>query len=159
MKSADNHTKRKALVEVFFFYRELVSHRGITMPPQGSFLAEHRALRYWLWRAHMYARNEKKKKNAQKHHLFKDLHEARLQKNMFFPSASLVQLLCHCVQRRKTRLALNHYPPVYPSVHLIFHPALSVSLSAGVTLCSPFILVENISMWSWSHLPEPDGCL
>ncbi len=38
MKSADNHTKRKALVEAFF-YRELMSHDGITIPPLGSFLA------------------------------------------------------------------------------------------------------------------------
>lgn len=38
MKSADNHTKRKALVEAFF-YSELMSHGRITMPPLGSFLA------------------------------------------------------------------------------------------------------------------------
>ena len=40
MKSTDNHTKRKALVEVFFC-RELVSHSRITIAPQGSFLALH----------------------------------------------------------------------------------------------------------------------
>ena len=38
MKSADNHTKRKAPVEAFF-YRELMSHGRITIPPLGSFLA------------------------------------------------------------------------------------------------------------------------
>lgn len=38
MKSADNHTKRKALVEAFF-YRALMSHGRITIPPLGSFLA------------------------------------------------------------------------------------------------------------------------
>lgn len=54
---------------------------------------------------------------------------------------------------------LNHYPPVYPSVRLIFQSAQSVHPAAGITLCSPFILAENISMWSWIHLSEPDGCL
>lgn len=60
---------------------------------------------------------------------------------------------------RKTCLSLNHYPPFYPSVHLIFQSGPSACLSAGTTLCSPFFLAENISMWSWAHLSEPDGCL
>lgn len=52
-----------------------------------------------------------------------------------------------------------HYPPSLSSVHLIFQSGLSVCLSESVTLCSPLYIAENISMWSWAHLSEPDGCL
>lgn len=46
IKSADNHTKRKAPVETFF-YRELMSHGRITIPPQGSFLAGQKYTQLW----------------------------------------------------------------------------------------------------------------
>lgn len=66
-------------------------------------------------------------------------------KNMFervFPfTLSLMDSLCLCLLEKKdsshSTLTLNHYPTVYPSVHLIFQSALSVYLSAGVVLCSP----------------------
>lgn len=60
MKSTDNHTKKKAPVEAFF-YRELMSHGRITKPPLGSFLAgqKHTALTYWLWDARLWPHNDK----------------------------------------------------------------------------------------------------
>ena len=63
MKSADNRTKRKALVEAFF-YRELVSHSRITMLPHGSFLAGQRYTRP-RWHAHMYTRKDKDTKASE----------------------------------------------------------------------------------------------
>ena len=96
-------------------------------------------------------------------------HAATLQEKKTFecvrPPTSLspVHSPCLCLIEKKdashSAPTLNHYPPVFPSVHLIFQSDLSVGLSAGVTLCSPFFLAENISMWRRAHLSEPDGCL
>lgn len=165
MKSADNHTKRKALVEAFF-YRELVSHGRITIPPQGSFLAGQKYTQPWHTDYDMHVCTHIMTK-TQRHHLFTHTRSNTARKKMFecvsFPHHSLVHSLCLCLVEKKdvshSALPLNHYPPVNPSVHLIFQSVLPVRLLAGVILCSPFILAENISMWSRTHLSEPDGCL
>lgn len=102
---------------------------------------------------------------TQWHHLCRHTNAAALQKRCLnvpplpSPTYSLQCIFPAFVWWRKTCLSLNHYPPFYPSVHLIFQSGPSVCLSAGITLCSPFFLAENISMWSWAHLSEPDGCL
>lgn len=74
-------------------------------------------------------------------------------------SHSLVHSLCLCLVVKKDEFHFESLSSCLPSVHLIFQLVLSVCLSASIILCSPFVLAENISMWSWTHLSQPDGCL
>ena len=69
-----------------------------------------------------------------------------------------VDSLCLCLVEKKEEShfeSLSSCLPISPS-HFSDSP---VYLSVGITLCSPFILAENISMWSWTHLSVPEGCL
>lgn len=161
MKSADNHTKRKAPVEAFF-YRELMSHGRITMPPQGSFLAGQKYTQPWHTDYDMHVRRQIMTKTQWRHLRTHTLQEKRCF-NVFFPLLSQVHPSCLCLVEKRdlshSILTLKHYPPVYPSVHLIFSQTCLCVSQQGIMLCSPFILAENISMWSWTHLSEPDGCL
>lgn len=159
MKSADNHTKRKAPVEAFF-YRELMSHGRITIPPQGSFLAGQEYTQPWHTDYDMHVCRHRDDKDT----MASLMRTYKWRKKMFectLPLLSQHTLLPLSAGAEK-RVSLRSHsaslssPPVSPSHSSV--TLLSVRLSAGVILCSPLALAENISMWSWTHLSEPDGC-
>lgn len=87
MKSADNHTKRKAPVEAFF-NRELMSHGRITIPPQGSFWAGQKYTQPWHIDYDMHVCRHVMTK-TQWHHFCAHTNAATLKEirciNVFFP--------------------------------------------------------------------------
>ena len=145
MKSADNHTKRKAPVEAFF-YRELMSHGRITIPPLGSFLAgqKYTQPRHTDYDTHVRRLIITK---TQWHHLRAHTNAATLQEKKMFecvfslPPTSPVHSPCLCLRREERRVSrrshsesLSSCLPISPS-HFSVRP-VCLSLSRHHTVLS-----------------------
>lgn len=169
MKSSDNHTKRKALVEAFF-YRELMSHGRITIPPLGSFLAGQTYTQPLHTDCDMHVRTLIMIK-TQWLHLCAHTHthnccNTTRKKDVWICTrspalSSAFSLPLSDREERRVSLWIIILLSTHQSISFLSRTCLCVCvcLSAGNILCSPFFLAENISMWSWTHLSEPDGCL
>lgn len=151
MKSADNHTKQKSPGWGLLLQRPCVARQDYNTT-SGELLSRakvHTALIYWLWHACMWVQNDKDTMAS-----LMSTHKCRKLSPRTHPSALSLPLSGregkHVSLRSHSEL-LSSY--IYPSVHLIFQSLLSVCLSAGIMLCSPFTL------WILSaHLSETDGC-
>lgn len=145
MKSADNHTKRKALVEAFF-YRELMSQSGITIPPRGSSLEgqKYTQPRHTVCDMHVCMHTDTQWHCLQCTHT-QNWKNRDVSVCFLSTLANAFSLPLSSGEVSHSTLTLHHYPPVCPSVHLVLQSALSVRLSADIILCTPFMLGERIS--------------